>query len=67
MSTYNEIDYLPLKINWCRANGIQLYVCDNMSTDGTWEMLQREVIDSHQYDTNGMFSEVLMQKDAGIN
>jgi hypothetical protein len=34
-----------------------------MSTDGTWEMLQREDIDCHQYDTDGMFSEVLMQKE----
>lgn len=63
MSTYNEIDYLPLKIQWCKSNGIELYVCDNMSTDGTWEMLQANDIKSHQYDTGGMFSEVLMQRE----
>lgn len=63
MSTYNEIDYLPLKIQWCRSNGMNLYVCDNMSTDGTWEMLKKCKIPSHQYDTNEMFSESLMQKE----
>lgn len=63
MSTYNEIEYLPLKIQWCRSNGIDLYVCDNMSNDGTGEMLQREGIASHQYDTQGVFSEVRMQKE----
>jgi len=63
MSTYNEREYLPLKLAWCKANGLDLYVCDNMSSDGTWEMLQDEGIKSHQYDTNGIFSEKLMQNE----
>jgi glycosyltransferase involved in cell wall biosynthesis len=63
MSTYNEINFLPLKINWCRKNNLSLYVCDNISNDGTWELLQKENIPSHQYDSNEMFSETLMQKE----
>lgn len=63
MSTYNEMNYLPLKIQWCKNNNIDLYVCDNLSTDDTWELLQKENIPSHQYDTQGMFSEALMQKE----
>lgn len=63
MSIYNEINFLPLKIQWCRSNNIQLYVCDNMSTDGSWELLQKEKIPSHQYDTEGIFSEVKMQNE----
>jgi len=61
MSVYNEMDYLPLKIQWCRSNNIDLYVCDNVSNDGSWEYLKKENIPSHQYDTQGMFSETLMQ------
>ena len=63
MSTYNEMNFLPLKIQWCRSNDIDLYVCDNMSNDGTWELLQKENISSHQYDTQESFSETLMQKE----
>ena len=63
MSTYNEMNFLPLKIQWCRSNNISLYVCDNMSTDGTWELLQKENISSHQYSTDDMFSETLVQKE----
>lgn len=63
MSNYNEMNFLPLKIQWCRSNNIDLYVCDNMSTDGTWELLQKENIPSHQYSTDDMFSETLMQRE----
>ena len=63
MSIYNEKNFLPLKIQWCRNNNIDLYVCDNISDDGSWELLQKEEIASHQYDTDGMFSETLMQKE----
>ena len=63
MSIYNEINYLPLKIQWCKNNNIDLYVCDNMSNDGSWELLQKENIPSHQYNTQEMFSEVLIQNE----
>jgi glycosyltransferase involved in cell wall biosynthesis len=63
MSTYNELDYLPLKIQWCRSNHIELYVCDNLSDDGTWEMLQHEHIPSHRYSSDGTFSERRLQQE----
>ena len=63
MSVYNEMNFLPLKIRWCRSNNIDLYVCDNMSIDGTWELLQKENIPSHQFSTGDMFSEKLIQKE----
>lgn len=54
-TVYNEIDYLPLKLAWCKANGIELYVIDNFSTDGTWEWCQANNIPSHRFDTEGAF------------
>lgn len=63
LSTWNEADFIRWKINWARNNGVELYVCDNMSDDGTWEILQKEGIRCHQYDTRGIFSEHLMQAE----
>jgi len=57
------MNFLPLKIKWCKSNNIDLYVCDNMSTDGTWELLQKENIPSHQFSTDDMFSETLIQNE----
>ncbi len=63
MSTYNEQQFLPLKIQWCKANGFDLYVCDNMSTDDTVKILQDNSVPFHQYDTKGIFSELRMQNE----
>ena len=62
LTTYNEVDYMPLKKRWCEANGLDLYVLDNYSTDGTWEWLQKENIASERVDTRGAFDLPLLQK-----
>ena len=53
---WNEMDYLPLKIEWCKRNQIQPYVIDNLSDDGSWEWLQENNIPSHRFDTGGSFN-----------
>ena len=62
LTAYNEIDYLPLKKRWCDANGLDLYVLDNYSTDGTWEWLQDNKVNSERVDTRGSFDLPLLQK-----
>ena len=52
---YNEIDFLPNQIKYIKSQGLDVYVIDNYSTDGTWEWLQENKIPSHQLDTNNMF------------
>ncbi|HRY32092.1 MAG TPA: hypothetical protein P5531_03895 [Bacteroidales bacterium] len=55
LTAYNEAKYLPLKLAFCKANGINLYVIDNYSNDGTWEWLQAHNVPSHRFDTNEAF------------
>lgn len=52
---YNEIDILPNQIKYIKSQGLEPYVLDNYSTDGTWEWLQDNNIPSHQFDTKGTF------------
>lgn len=56
LTAWNEIEFLPLKKRFCEANGIDLYVIDNYSDDGTWEWLQKNGVPSHRFDTNGSFN-----------
>ena len=39
--TYNEIDLLPLQHKWCKNQGIEMYVIDNCSNDGTVSYLKK--------------------------
>jgi len=64
MTIYNEIDFLPYKLEWCHRNGLDLYVIDNYSTDGSYEWLKDHNIDCHQIDTKGTFDLPTLQ--AGI-
>lgn len=52
---YNELRYLPAAIAYYKKQGCDIYVIDNMSTDGTWEWLQENKISSHQFDTDEAF------------
>ena len=56
LTVWNEIDFLPLKVKYCRLNKLIPYFIDNESDDGTWEWLQRHKIRSHRMSTNGSFS-----------
>ena len=55
LPVYNEMEFLPLKIEFCKQNKLELYIIDNMSTDGSWEWLQENNIPSHRLDTNESF------------
>ncbi len=63
LTAYNEINFLPLKKKWCDMNGLELYVIDNYSNDGTWEWLQDNKVMSHRIDTKGAFDLRILQKD----
>jgi hypothetical protein len=52
---YNELELLPFKIDYMKRNGIEFYVFDNMSTDGSWEWLKENKIPSEQFDSKEMF------------
>jgi len=54
-SAYNEIEFLYHKKKFCEYHGLDLYVVDNYSNDGTWEWLQDNKIPSHRLDTNSSF------------
>lgn len=60
---YNEVRYLPTAIKYYERNGCDVYVIDNMSTDGTWQWLQNNRIPSHRFDTNGSFDLRLLQAE----
>lgn len=55
MTIWNEMDYLPLKVQYCKDNDLDIYIIDNMSNDGSWEWLQKNNIPSHRFDTNESF------------
>lgn len=52
---YNEIDFIKYKHQWCINQGIDLYIIDNESDDGTSKYLKENNIQSHYFDTNGEF------------
>jgi hypothetical protein len=52
---YNELQFIKHKIKWAREQNLNLYIIDNLSTDGTWEILQEHKIASHRFDTQGVF------------
>lgn len=60
---YNEIEYIKYKHMWAIQQNFDLYIIDNMSTDGTWEYLQENNIPSHRFDTQNKFNIVTLQKE----
>ena len=60
--TFNEMQSLPYIIENYKQEGINFFVIDNYSTDGTWEYLQDNNIPSEQINTNGTFNLSLLQR-----
>ena len=60
---WNEINFIKYKHRWSEDQGIELYIIDNMSVDGTWEYLQENKIPSHRFDTNGSFNLAKLQDE----
>jgi len=63
---WNEIDYLPLKVKWCRENGLGIYILDNYSDDGSWEWMQKNRIACERIDTDGSFHLRILQRATDI-
>jgi len=63
MTVYNEIEMLPYKKEWCRRNGLDLYVIDNYSTDYSFGWLKSHNIPCHQIDTKGAFDLDALQRE----
>ena len=63
LTVWNEIEFLPLKVEYCRLNGLVPYFIDNESDDGTWEWLQQHKINSHRLGTDNSFSLRALQAD----
>jgi len=60
---YNEVKYLPHTIDYYRKNSCDVYVIDNMSTDGTWEWMQKNNIPGHRLDTDDSFDLRILQRE----
>jgi hypothetical protein len=52
---HNEIDFIKYKHQWCINQGLDLYIIDNESADGTAEYLAKHKIKSHRFNTYGEF------------
>lgn len=53
---YNSLDIMPYVLEYYRKEGIESFVLDNYSTDGSWEYLQDNKIPSMRFDTGETFS-----------
>jgi glycosyltransferase involved in cell wall biosynthesis len=60
--SYNELRYLPKVVRYYQNQGVEVYVADNKSADGTWEWLNDNKIPCEQFDTDGCFDLVAQQK-----
>ncbi len=61
MTCYNEIEYLPYTVEYYQDLGIDVFVLDNFSTDGSYEWLIQNKIPCERVDTNGAFHLVKLQ------
>lgn len=52
---YNELNLLRYKLAHCKRNGIELFVIDNMSNDGTGQWLKENNVNHSFIDTNDSF------------
>ena len=52
---YNEMELLQKKVDYCKDNGLNLYVIDNMSTDGTYEWLVDNRVCCHRFNTEEIY------------
>jgi hypothetical protein len=60
---WNEREYLPKALEYYRKQGLDVYVIDNYSDDGTWQYLQEQGIASHRFDTHGAFHLTMLQDE----
>ena len=53
---HNEIDILPYLLSYYDSQGIEVFIFDNYSDDGTWEYLQANNIECERINSDGSFS-----------
>ena len=53
---HNEIDNLPYLLDHLKAQGIEVFIYDNFSDDGTWEYLQKNGTQCARISSAGAFS-----------
>ena len=61
---YNEVKYIPDMVKYYRAQGCDIFILDNHSTDGTTEWLAENKVRSRILPTGGMFH--LLKLQAGL-
>ncbi len=60
---WNEIEYIGYKHTWCQNNGIEHYVINNESTDGTRQWLVKNKVKFHDLRTGGAFHLDIIHKE----
>jgi 2-polyprenyl-3-methyl-5-hydroxy-6-metoxy-1,4-benzoquinol methylase len=60
---YNELPYIEDVVSYYKKQGLDIYIIDNMSTDGTYEWLIENKIRCSRFDTNESFDLTLLQKE----
>lgn len=53
---YNEVDILPYLLGYYKSRGVEVFIFDNFSDDGTWEYLQDNKIACERINSDGKFS-----------
>ena len=59
---YNERPYIPYMVEYYRSQGCDLLILDNYSTDGTYEWLVENKVNTMRVDTKDTFHLVMLQK-----
>jgi len=59
---YNEIKYISEMVNYYRNQGCYLNIIDNCSTDGTFEWMRNNGVQTRKINTGGTFDLLKLQK-----
>ena len=61
LACYNSLDIIPYVLEYNQKEGIDSFVMDNYSDDGSWEYLQFLNVPSNRLDTGGAFHTTKIQ------
>lgn len=60
---YNERPYIPYMIDYLKSQGVEIFIIDNYSSDGTYEWLVENGIPCVRFDTDESFDLRVLQKE----
>lgn len=60
---YNELPYIEKMVSYYKSQGLNVYIIDNMSNDGTYEWLLENNIECSRFNTNESFDLTLLQAE----